>query len=60
MNVTPEVVKAEMDYRLEQARGGSKLEHLHEATRLHRSWWQRVFGHHTEESDPGNGARLAA
>jgi hypothetical protein len=61
MNVTPEVVKAEMDYRLEQALGGEELEHLREVRRQHRGWWQRVFGHQTEEPPAsGNGERLAA
>jgi hypothetical protein len=62
MNVTPEMVRAEMNYRLEQALTGTELEHLREARRLHRSWWQRVFGHEQENRTPDriNEARLAA
>ncbi|OLF16154.1 hypothetical protein [Actinophytocola xanthii] len=61
MYVTPEVVKAEMDYRMEQASGGIALEYRREARALRASWWQRVFGHHTEEPPAANNeARLAA
>lgn len=61
MNVTPEIVRAEMDYRLERALAGTQLDHVREARRLHRHWWQRVFGQDTDEpSTRKNEARLAA
>lgn len=61
MNVTPEIVKVEMDYRLERALAGTELEHVREARRLRRHWWQRVFGQDAEQpSPPVNEARLAA
>jgi hypothetical protein len=60
MNVTPEMVRAEIDYRMEQALTGSDLEHVREARRLHPSWWQRVFGHDEDPGRPVNEARLAA
>jgi hypothetical protein len=62
MNVTPEMVRAEMDYRLERALAGTELEHVREARRVHRSWWQRTFGHQRDRNpqDRINEARLAA
>lgn len=49
MNTTPEVVKAEMEYRLERARGGhdgTTLEHLRAARASHPSWWRRLRVQH--------------
>ncbi|HEY7592239.1 MAG TPA: hypothetical protein VH969_03730 [Actinophytocola sp.] len=50
MNTTPEVVKAEMEYRLERARGdvrdGTTLEHLRAARAGHPSWWRRMRVQH--------------
>ncbi len=50
MNTSPEVVKAEMDYRLERALGdvrhGTTLEHLRAARASHPSWWRRVRVQH--------------
>lgn len=60
MNMTPEMVRAELDYRLERALAGTELEHVREARRLHRPWWQRVFGNRTaERSHQVNEARFA-
>ena len=49
MNWTPEAVRAEMDYREEQARGGdprTTADHLREARAKHPSWWRRVRTQH--------------
>jgi hypothetical protein len=46
MNTSPEVVKAEMDYRVERALGdvrhGTTFEHLRAARAGHPSWWRRM------------------
>ncbi|HEY0452627.1 hypothetical protein [Actinophytocola sp.] len=62
MNVTPEIVRAEMDYRVERALTGAALEHVRAVRRLHRPWYQRLFDHeHTgEASTEVNGPPLAA
>jgi hypothetical protein len=62
MNVSPEIVRAEMDYRIERALAGAELEHVREARRAHHSWFRRLREHHHEDA-PGaaaNGAPLAA
>lgn len=61
MMVTPEMVRVEMDYRLEQALAGTELEHVR-AARLHqRSWWRRTFSHQDgERSVTVNQVRPAA
>jgi hypothetical protein len=50
MNSTPEVVKAEMEYRIERALGdvrrGTTLEHLRAARTSHPSWWRRLRVQH--------------
>jgi hypothetical protein len=50
MNTSPELVKAEMDYRMERAQGdvrnGTTLEHLRAARASHPSWWRRVRVQH--------------
>ena len=50
MNTTPEVVKAEMDYRVERAQGGAghgtNLAHLRAARAGHPSWWRRLRVQH--------------
>ncbi len=50
MNSTPEVVRAEMDYRLERARAdvrhGITREDLRAARENHPSWWRRVRVQH--------------
>lgn len=46
---TPEIVRAEMDYRLERALGtrhGTTLEHLRAAREGHPSWWRRMRVQH--------------
>lgn len=62
MNVTPETVRAEMDYRVEQALAGSALENVREARRVHRSWYRRLFEHDASDQVPTgvNGTPLAA
>jgi hypothetical protein len=42
---TPEMVKAEMDYRQHAARSGAALEHLRAARRAHPSVWKRLRWH---------------
>jgi hypothetical protein len=58
MNWAPEIVKVEMDYRVERAvgdvRDNAQLARLH-ADRQHPSWWRRMRADHH-----GNGARSAA
>jgi hypothetical protein len=55
MNTTPEVVKAEMDYRIERALGdvrhGTTLEHLRAARAGHPSWWRRMRVQHRSTHD---------
>jgi hypothetical protein len=55
MNTTPEVVKAEMDYRIERALGnarhGTTLEHLRAARASHPSWWRRMRVQHRSTHD---------
>jgi len=50
MNTSPEIVKAEMDYRIERALGdvhrGTTLEHLRAARASHPSWWRRLRVQH--------------
>lgn len=45
MNVTPELIKFEMEYRLEQALDGDALGHVRAARQAGRPWWRRAFGH---------------
>lgn len=51
MNTTPEVVKAEMDYRIERAQGsalhGTTPEQLRTARANHPSWWRRLRVQHS-------------
>jgi hypothetical protein len=65
MNTTLEMVRAEMDYRLERAGGGVDLEHLRAARELHRPWWRRTRADHSvapvpEPSGRENAVRPAA
>jgi len=61
MNVTPEIVKAEMDYRIERAH---KSAALGRARRARGGWFHRLREHWSEHSGgrPAavNGASLAA
>jgi hypothetical protein len=60
MNWTPEVVRAEMDYRIERAvgdvRDSEQLAQLRAARERHQSWWRRLREQHRDE----NGERSAA
>jgi hypothetical protein len=49
MMVTPEMVRVEMDYRLEQALAGTELEHVRVARSQQRSWWRRALRHQNGE-----------
>lgn len=61
MNVTPEIVRAEMDYRVERARHSAELGHLRRAGRTHRGWFRRTRDHHGDSRPTTvNGAPLAA
>ncbi|HWM05697.1 MAG TPA: hypothetical protein VNP92_25435 [Actinophytocola sp.] len=55
MNWTPEVVRAEMDYRVERALGdvrrGTTLEHLRAARTSNPTWWRRVRVAHRRTDD---------
>lgn len=57
MNVTPDIVRAEMDYRVERALAGTALESVRQARRLHRSWYWRRFEHHQSDQVPTEAAR---
>lgn len=47
MNTTPEVVKAEMEYRIERALPhGTTVEQLRAARASHPSWWRRLRVQH--------------
>jgi hypothetical protein len=55
MNWTPEVVRAEMDYRVERAlgsdlRNGTTLAQLQAARASHPSWWRRMRTAHREHN----------
>jgi len=41
MNVTPEIVRAEMDYRIERALKSAAAGQVRETRRAHRSWFRR-------------------
>lgn len=62
MNWAPEVVQAEMEYRIERALGttydGTTFEHLRAARRAHRSWWRRHRDQHSHHDEP-EGTRAA-
>jgi hypothetical protein len=61
MNVTPEIVRAEMDYRVERAR---KSAVLGQARRVRGGWFHRLREHSEDQSygrpTAVNGASLAA
>ena len=61
MNVTPELVRAEMDYRIERALDGAAVEQAREARRAHRRI-RRLRGTHADTGPrPAvNGAPQAA
>ena len=56
MNLAPEFLRAEMDYRVERALGDPRttLEHRRAAAKTHQSWWRRhrddPATHHDEGS----------
>jgi hypothetical protein len=60
MNWTPEIVRVEMDYRVERVLGDARDRQrqalLRAAREDHPSWWQRLRAHHHTE----NGERSAA
>jgi hypothetical protein len=61
MNVTPEIVRAEMDYRVERALAGAGVEHARQAVSAHHSWFRRLRTHHHDEPRTGqNEAPLVA
>jgi hypothetical protein len=45
MQYSPEIVKAEMDYRQHIALQGAELEHVRAARRAHPSMWKRLRWH---------------
>jgi hypothetical protein len=57
MNWAPEVLRAEMDYRVERALGDPRttLAQVRAARNSHQSWWRRYranhAGHHHETGD---------
>jgi hypothetical protein len=61
MYVTPEIVKVEMNYRMEQALTGDHLEHVRVARGSRRPWWQRLFSHRGGQPPaPSKQVRLAS
>ena len=56
MNWAPEIVRAEMDYRVERALGDPKttLEHRRAAARSHQPWWRRHRDHSTHHDETGS------
>lgn len=54
MNWTPEIVRAEMDYRVERALGdvrrGTTLEHLRSVRAGRPSWWRRMRHSRTDRA----------
>jgi hypothetical protein len=49
MTWTPEAVKAEVDYRMENARQHSAVRALREARSGRPSWWKRLKTQHTTQ-----------
>jgi hypothetical protein len=58
MNVTPELVRAEMDYRIEQALEGAALEQVREARQARRRV-RRLRGTRAGDSHADTGPRPA-
>lgn len=58
MNWTPEVVRAEMDYRIEQALGDphTTFEHRRAARTTHSPWWRRHRADHHDEAGSSRAA----
>jgi hypothetical protein len=56
MNWAPEIVRVEMDYRVERALGDPRttFEHRRAATSAHPSWWRRHRAHHAAHHDEGD------
>jgi hypothetical protein len=46
MEWTPEAVKAQMDYRLEDARRFATARQVRKARTRHPSWWRRLRSQH--------------
>lgn len=46
MEWTPEAVKAQMDYRIEDARRHHVASQLRKARTRHPSWWKRLRSEH--------------
>lgn len=61
MTWAPEVLRAEMNYRVERAIGDSRttLEHLRGAQQAHQSWWRRHRGNHVTHHDETGNSRAA-
>lgn len=56
MNMAPEFVQTEIDYRVERAHGDPRttLEHVRAAQDAHPSWWRRYRASHaTHDDEPG-------
>ncbi|MGH3763361.1 hypothetical protein [Actinophytocola sp.] len=49
MHVTPEILRAEMDYRVERARGGTAPEYVSEVRRTHRAWFRHPRDHTSDD-----------
>lgn len=65
MNVTPEFVRAEMNYRVERAHADAAVRQLRAGRRTHRGWLRRLRDHgddHAADDRPAvrNGAPRVA
>ena len=62
MNWAPEVVRAEMDYRVERALGDRRTthEHLRAAQAAHQSRWRRYRANHASHHDEPESSSRAA
>ena len=61
MTVTPEIVRAEMDYRIERARHSIELSHARRDRRARHGWFRRTHDDHGGGRTAAvNGAPLAA
>jgi hypothetical protein len=62
MNWAPEILRAEMDYRVERAIGDPRttLEHRRAAQRAHPSWWRRHRTSDASDHDDDRGSARVA
>jgi hypothetical protein len=61
MNWAPEILQAEMDYRVERALGDRRTtsEQRRAAQQAHPSWWRRYRANHATHHDETGDSRAA-